>query len=206
MATVTFFGSVQAPAIAASPPMSFDSQAEYQWQEALAAPPDGQQQQWALLQFDRPVSCPPACRYIASRLDTDLRTALSDTNLASVWDKPKRARQRSHTHERMTAESKQCRLAFHGTLLHHYTDAAYITTALPALKVIKFKYRSGTVERAQDTHQVIVRNLFKRETNLDVFLNMPVRTTTGLFPCHPRPRSVDAKLTFIIAYFSSCLE
>jgi len=78
MATVTFCGSAPAPAIAASPPASFDAQAEYQWQEALATPPDGQQQQWVLLQFDRPVPCPPACRYIASRLDTDLRTSESD--------------------------------------------------------------------------------------------------------------------------------
>jgi len=89
----------------------------------------------------------------------------------------------------MTAESKQCRLAFHGTLLHHFTDAAYITTALPALKVVKLKHRSGTVERVHDTHHVIVRNLFKRETNLDSFVGMPVRTATGPFSPATRGRA-----------------
>lgn len=43
--------------------------------EYLTCPGDGERQevqQWALLEFERPVTCPPLCLVIGSRLDSDI--------------------------------------------------------------------------------------------------------------------------------------
>ena len=75
--------------------------------------------------------------------------------------------------------SNICRLAFQGNILCPMTDKAYANSVLPNLKIIKFKQKEGIVERIQDEYTVIVRSLFKKETNLDVFIGKKVSLSTG---------------------------
>ena len=72
-----------------------------------------------------------------------------------------------------------CRIAFHGKLLEGFTDAKYVTNILPKLKVYKTKVREGLVERAMSAHEVIGKNLFKKETNIEAFSGLKVTLSTG---------------------------
>ena len=72
-----------------------------------------------------------------------------------------------------------CRIAFHGRLLDGFTDAKYVTNILPKLKVYKTKVREGLVERAMSAHEVIGRNLFKKETNIQAFSGLKVSLSSG---------------------------
>lgn len=67
-----------------------------------------------------------------------------------------------------------CRLAFHGRLLHSFTDKNYIQNNLQSLKIFKFKERRGNVERMVDDYTVIAQGIFKKETNIDAFVNLKV--------------------------------
>ncbi|XP_049719092.1 selenocysteine-specific elongation factor [Elephas maximus indicus] len=146
---------------------SFDFSREYLFQEQFlckdSAPADGgeadqqadqatkghcPQQQWALVEFEKPVTCPRLCLVIGSRLDTDIH-------------------------------SNTCRLAFHGTLLHGLEDKNYSESVLPRLQVYKLKHRHGLVERVIDDYSVIGRSLFKKETNIQLFVGLKVHLSTG---------------------------
>ena len=72
-----------------------------------------------------------------------------------------------------------CRLAFYGNLLEVAKDKDYHQTFLPNLKIFKTKGKEGTVERMIDDNSVIVKSLFKKETNLQTFLNLKVKLSTG---------------------------
>ena len=76
MAKVTFFG-LPGPAPSAAPapldtPFSFDREYLYQEGYVVGAGPGGDPEQWALLEFERPVTCPALCLVIGSKLDTDV--------------------------------------------------------------------------------------------------------------------------------------
>ena len=58
---------------------------------------------------------------------------------------------------------KTCRIAF-SVLLQ---KSAFFDPKL--MKVFKDKSKSGTVERLHDANTLIVKNLFKKETNLNLF-------------------------------------
>ncbi|XP_073900692.1 selenocysteine-specific elongation factor isoform X2 [Castor canadensis] len=105
-------------------------------------------QQWALVEFEKPVTCPRLCLVIGSRLDADIHT-------------------------------NTCRLAFHGILLHGLEDKNYTESFLPTLKVYKLKHKHGLVERAMDDYSVIGRSLFKKETNIQLFVGLKVHLSTG---------------------------
>ncbi|XP_068451418.1 selenocysteine-specific elongation factor isoform X2 [Clinocottus analis] len=105
-------------------------------------------EQWALLEFERPVTCPSLCLVIGSKLDTDIH-------------------------------ANACRLAFQGRLLEGFEDKGYAETALPRLRIYKTKHKEGQVERVTDDYTVIGRNLFKKETNLQLFLGLKVTLSTG---------------------------
>ncbi|KAK1796568.1 hypothetical protein P4O66_009608, partial [Electrophorus voltai] len=131
-------------------PFSFDWEFHYQ-EEYLTGKgeTEGQEQeQWALLEFERPVTCPPLCLVIGSRLDSDIH-------------------------------SNTCRLAFHGKLLEGFEDKNYTETSLPRLKISKDKHKEGAVERVTDDYTVIGRNLFKKETNLQLFVGLKVTLSSG---------------------------
>lgn len=165
MAKVTFFGL---PPVAASesssdtkPPMSlpcsletpFTLDREYFYQDEYvtgqgetSSEPDPEQ--WALLEFERPVTCPSLCLVIGSKLDRDIH-------------------------------ANACRLAFQGRLLQGFEDKSYAETALPHLRIYKTKHKEGQVERVCDDYTLIGRNLFKKETNLQLFVGLKVTLSTG---------------------------
>lgn len=132
-------------------PFSFERQYLYQDEYVTGqreASPAAEPEQWALLEFERPVTCPSLCLVIGSKLDTDIH--------ANV-----------------------CRLAFQGRLLQGFGDKGYAETALPRLRIYKTKHKEGQVERVTDDYTVIGRNLFKKETNLQLFLGLKVTLSTG---------------------------
>ncbi|XP_069875398.1 selenocysteine-specific elongation factor-like isoform X1 [Dipodomys merriami] len=148
-------------------PDAFDFSREYLFQEqylskdVVPAAPDGQadgagrapeggcpRQQWALVEFEKPITCPRLCLVIGSRLDADIH-------------------------------SNSCRLAFHGTLLHGLEDRNYAESFLPTLRVYKLKHKHGVVDRVMDDYNVIGRSLFKKETNIQLFVGLEVTLSTG---------------------------
>ncbi|XP_070694683.1 selenocysteine-specific elongation factor [Pempheris klunzingeri] len=132
-------------------PFTFDREYFYQdeyitCQGETSSGPDPEQ--WALLEFERPVTCPSLCLVIGSKLDTDIH-------------------------------ANACRLAFQGYLLHGFEDKGYAETALPRLRIYKTKHKEGQVERVTNDYTVIGRNLFKKETNLQLFVGLKVTLSTG---------------------------
>nr|XP_031325650.1 selenocysteine-specific elongation factor [Camelus dromedarius] len=148
---------------------SFDFSREYLFQEQYLCPgsapaatdsgeadrkagqaPEGccPRQQWALVEFEKPVTCPRLCLVIGSRLDADIH-------------------------------ANACRLAFHGVLLRGLEDRGYAESVLPTLRVYKLKHKQGVVERVMDDYSVIGRSLFKKETNIQLFVGLKVHLSTG---------------------------
>ncbi|XP_062300470.1 selenocysteine-specific elongation factor [Scomber scombrus] len=164
MARVAFFGlppvgASEPPSDTKAPPeacsletrFTFDREYFYQDQyltgqgEANSGPDP---EQWALLEFERPVTCPSLCLVIGSKLDTDIH-------------------------------ANACRLAFQGCLLQGFEDKGYAETTLLRLRIYKTKHKEGQVERVTDDYTVIGRNLFKKETNLQLFVGLKVTLSTG---------------------------
>ena len=106
------------------------------------------QYQWALVEFEKPVTCPEHSLVIGSRFDSDIHLNM-------------------------------CRIAFHGKLLASIADKNAMASLLPQLKVYKVKSREGIVERASDDYSVVCRSLFKKETNIQTFVGMKVKLSTG---------------------------
>ena len=104
--------------------------------------------QFALLELEKPVTCPKESLVIGSRLDTDIHL-------------------------------NSCRLAFHGKLLESVTEKSYAEDILPKLSIFKMKSRVGEVERLVDEYTLVGRGLFKKETNIQLFLNLKVTLSTG---------------------------
>ncbi|KAK2862194.1 hypothetical protein Q5P01_001727 [Channa striata] len=165
MARVSFFGlppvgSSEPPSDTKSPaplprsldkPFSFDREYVYQDEYVVGlgeANSGSDPEQWVLLEFERPVTCPSLCLVIGSKLDTDIH-------------------------------ANACRLAFQGRLLQGFEDKNYAETALPRLRIYKNKQKEGQVERVTDDYTVIGRNLFKKETNLQLFVGLNVMLSTG---------------------------
>lgn len=165
MARLTFFGlppagASEPPSDAKPPPsepfsletpFTFDREYFYQ-DEYVTGQGEGSSgpdpEQWALLEFERPVTCPLLCLVIGSKLDTDIH-------------------------------ANACRLAFQGRLLQGFEDKNYTETDLPCLRIYKAKHKEGQVERVTDDYTVIGRSLFKKETNLQLFVGLKVTLSTG---------------------------
>ncbi|KAI9522946.1 hypothetical protein NQZ68_032509 [Dissostichus eleginoides] len=165
MARLTFFGlppvgASEPPSVTNQPPSQpcpldtpFTFEREYFHQDEYViaqgeASPGCDPEQWALLEFERPVTCPLLCLVIGSKLDTDIH-------------------------------ANACRLAFQGRLLQGFEDKGYAESALPRLRIYKTKHKEGQVERVTDDYTVIGRNLFKKETNLQLFIGLKVTLSTG---------------------------
>ncbi|XP_071817093.1 selenocysteine-specific elongation factor-like [Apostichopus japonicus] len=165
MARVTFFGDVPGQSYPEREKIAFSFDKEYLYQDDLKAPvknkgssnKENQPEedalpsntlQWALLEFEKPITCPVNCLVIGSKLDTDIH-------------------------------SNTCRLAFHGYLLDSTTDKEYVASYLPSLKIYKTKTREGVVDRMTDEYSIIGRGLFKKETNLQTFVGLKVKLSTG---------------------------
>lgn len=75
--------------------------------------------------------------------------------------------------------SNSCRLAFYGNILTPIESKNYQSEFLVNLKIYKEKFKKGIVERASNEYEVVGKNMFKKETNIQKFLNMKVTLSTG---------------------------
>lgn len=75
--------------------------------------------------------------------------------------------------------ANSCRLAFYGNAQHLLTDKDYHNSVLPDLKIYKIKTREGTVERVVNDYEVIGVQMFKKETNIQNFVGLKVKLSTG---------------------------
>lgn len=75
-------------------------------------------------------------------------------------------------------QTSSCRLAFWGHLLESIEDKNY-STVLPRLKVYKEKCKNGVIDRASNQYEVIGKNMFKKETNIQLFVGLQVELSTG---------------------------
>lgn len=155
MAKVSFFGLPPGSANSAQSSLEtpFDFDREYFYQDEYSSgqgesSTGADPEQWALLEFERPVTCPSLCLVIGSKLDTDIH-------------------------------ANACRLAFQGRLLQGFEEKNYTETGLPRLRIYKTKQKEGQVERVTDDYTVIGRSLFKKETNLQLFVGLKVTLSTG---------------------------
>jgi selenocysteine-specific elongation factor len=119
---------------------------------------------------DAGVLCVPNSLLIGSKLDTDIHL-------------------------------NQCRIAFYGNVLHMFTNddfksatrsqsssasaaaaataTTYAASYLSMLRVYKEKSKEGQVERKHDENTLIGRSLFKKETNVELFVGLKVQLSTG---------------------------
>lgn len=161
MATVTFFGSesphlksVAAKAVGKSIPqvVDFDPSAEYKYDEVLRGggkAVGGPFLHWCFVQFDKPVLCPRGSMLIGSRLDADVKKA---------------------------SESSMCRIALYGKPV---TDSeSESNLELSALKIFKTKQREGVVDRVVNDREIICKGLFKKETDMSLFIGKRISTDT----------------------------
>ncbi|XP_075687897.1 selenocysteine-specific elongation factor isoform X1 [Rhinoderma darwinii] len=161
MGKVMFFSVPSSQLNQEEPGDRFDFGKEYLYQDSYVTKESGADKadcpqgdellpkwQWALLEFEKPVTCPKLCLVIGSKLDTDIH-------------------------------SNTCRLAFHGVLIVGAEEKNYSETFLPKLKVFKMKRKEGQVERVNDDYSVIGRSLFKKETNIQLFVGLKVTLSTG---------------------------
>lgn len=74
--------------------------------------------------------------------------------------------------------AKACRLAFYGHTGEVFTSPDYRSN-LSEVRVFKMKCKTGVVERAPNENEVIVKDLFKKETNIDLFAGMKVEFSSG---------------------------
>lgn len=129
---------------------SFEFQQEYLFEEEFLEDPDDKRNFFALLEFEKSVLAPDKSMLIGSKLDDDLSL---------------------HT----------CRLAFHDQISYEFSsdDKNYQTSFLPRLKIFKNKQRVGTVQRFVNDQEIIATNLFKKETDRNLFLNLKVSLSSG---------------------------
>ena len=81
----------------------------------------------------------------------------------------------------------QCRIAFYGNVLHAFTNkdfretnqSASTNAYLSSLKIYKEKFKEGVVERKHDNYTLIGKSLFKKETNIDLFVGLKVSLSTS---------------------------
>lgn len=75
--------------------------------------------------------------------------------------------------------SNSCRIAFWGKMLERIVDKNYSTVVLPKLKVYKDKCKTGSIDRIKNENEVIGKDIFKKETNIQLFVGLKVNLSTG---------------------------
>lgn len=97
-----------------------------------------------MIELESTITCPLRSILIGSRLDTDIH-------------------------------SNTCRLAFYGHVLTGFTDPDYTNKDLPSkLRIYKRKEKIGFVDRIVDSQSLIGKDLFRKETNINSFVNFRV--------------------------------
>lgn len=155
--------------LAGLPKIPFDFQQDFVFQDSLLESLDSSTSSsnsqetllhWAMLDFQTPVYCPAHSLVIGSRLDAAVD---NDTGTAS-----------------------SCRLAFSGRLIERVEPS----TAMTQIRLYTEKEKVGVVSKLGDPHkrfddQRIVRyevfgaDLFKKETNMKLFIGMKMETEQG---------------------------
>lgn len=133
---------------------TFDWNSTYHYEDVFLS--DGVEQQhsrnlFCLIEFDKSVICYDNVLLIGSKLDDD-------------------------------QSNKSCRIAFHGnisTTNSALDDKSSKENFLSNLKVYKRKIREGNVQRVVNDHELIVTNLFKKNTDISKFLGMRCQLGTG---------------------------
>ncbi|PSN35635.1 Selenocysteine-specific elongation factor [Blattella germanica] len=151
MGKLTFFGRTQ---IFNEEESSLNYNEEYKYQEELlpSMEQDAEKgtafKQYAIVEFEKPVSAVPGALVIGSKLDMDIHV-------------------------------NSCRLAFWGHLLETIEDKNYSSNVLSKIKIYKEKRKVGVVERASNEYEVIGKGMFKKETNIQLFVGLKVDLSTG---------------------------
>ncbi len=70
-------------------------------------------------------------------------------------------------------DKKNCRIAFSGVTLASFQDSIE-TYVPPELKLVTEKRKGGVIEKFFDDYTVIIKDMFKKETNLGLFMNKDV--------------------------------
>ena len=151
--------------LAGLPRIAFSFEDDFLQQENLLEVIDGQADplHWALLEFLTPIYCPMESLVIGSRLD------ISDTIASAGGD---------------TGTVTSCRLAFAGRLMAS-VDLEH--GDVEKIRLYTVKERRGVILKLGDPHkrnddntvvryEIVGANLFKKETNMKVFMGMKVRT------------------------------
>ncbi|CAI5500685.1 unnamed protein product [Closterium sp. Naga37s-1] len=71
-----------------------------------------------------------------------------------------------------------CRMAFHGRILAPIDPTTMHSGSQP-LRIYKVKSREGVIDRVVDSHSLIGRGLFKKETDISKFVGLRVSTVEG---------------------------
>ncbi|XP_066943280.1 selenocysteine-specific elongation factor isoform X1 [Macrobrachium rosenbergii] len=79
----------------------------------------------------------------------------------------------------MDVHTNMCRLAFQGKVVEVFTEKNYHEVQLEKIKVYKNKSKEGVVERLVSDSEVIVKNLLKKDTNVQLFMGLKVKLSTG---------------------------
>lgn len=79
----------------------------------------------------------------------------------------------------MDVHTNSCRLAFSGSMLVSLNTPSYRHDFLPKIKVFKTRRKEGVVDRMVNDSQVIVKNMFHKEANIEVFTGLQVSLSTG---------------------------
>jgi len=164
--------------MAGLPRLTFDYNQDFLQQDQLVESiagknSDGSLLQWALLDFQTPVYCPLDSLVIGSRLDTNE----SNTSRSASANTPA---------DVLAGSASSCRLAFSGRLMEKVDpskDASRIRLYTP-------KERRGVIRRLGDPHrrqddgkivryEVFGTDLFKKETNMKLFVGMTLVTERG---------------------------
>jgi selenocysteine-specific elongation factor len=151
--------------MAGLPRLPFDFNQDYEYQDGLLESLDGSKAsnepllQWAILDFQTPVHCPIHCLVIGSRLD-------------SVDNSSKSA--------------SSCRLAFSGRLIERID----LGKDVQRIRLFNTKEKHAVIAKLGDPYvrsddgktvryEVFGSNLFKKETNMKLFIGMKLLTCAG---------------------------
>lgn len=153
MAKLSFFSSVQGSSGAADY-NAFDFEREYKFQDELLLD----------LQSDSQVNEMPVKQFALLEFEKPVLAVPKCLVIGSKLD--------------TDIQTSSCRLAFWGHLLESIEDKNY-STVLPRLRIFKEKCKRGVVDRASNQYEVIGRNMFKKETNIQIFVGLQVELSTG---------------------------
>ncbi|KAF4799398.1 Selenocysteine-specific elongation factor [Turdus rufiventris] len=158
-------------------------------------------QQWALLEFEKPVTCPKLCLVIGSKLDTDIhantcRLAFHGVLLQGMEDKnytetflPKLKVYKQKHKEGQVERVKNWLDGWAQRVVVNGAASSWgpVTNGVPQGSVlgpilvnIFIDCTDEVVESfVMDDYNVIGRSLFKKETNIQIFVGLKVKLSTG---------------------------